>query len=157
MREKTISMRAPIGVYIKIDDNKQTTVSLDVPNGNTTVWATGRAKLNPSDLYSEEVGINIALGRALEKVGRKLAKSAEKRALTYEQAMKEWDRQAKDERDLARLRAEKAAAKSLARKMQAAVEEASAQTQAKSGHQKWGEVKRRQEVPLTAGLPDGNS
>lgn len=51
-----------------------TTIKLNPSDGTHAIVATGRAKLNPTDIYDMIVGNGIAFGRALEKLGHKYSK-----------------------------------------------------------------------------------
>jgi hypothetical protein len=61
--------------------------------------STGKAKLNPGDFYDKEVGFHLALGRALEKFGRKMANLASANSET----MHQHDQRIKQERQIERL------------------------------------------------------
>lgn len=101
---KHINTPTAINTTIRITSDRKTVVSASTVDNDCQIWATGAAKLNPGDLYIEEIGVNIALGRALIKLGRKLEKAASNRSQTYEDAIRSSNAQKRDRRDLERYR-----------------------------------------------------
>jgi len=82
---KIIEIVRTSGIEIKtIIDQITRVTNVEVRNfdeyGDTLLFGRGKARWNSIDYYDPEIGKQLALGRALQKYGRKLANLAEKQS-----------------------------------------------------------------------------
>ncbi len=69
-------------IWINEDNSTDVEITFFDDLGAPVVAANGHTKLNPTDIFDSGVGVSIALGRAMERFGRKFTTWAESQSET---------------------------------------------------------------------------